>query len=272
MLTSSPAAAASPAPAVAPLSWTLWLDDAPRPGWSNMALDAALLDRATGGEASLRLYRWDPSCLSFGRHEPAMLRYDRVAIAARQLDTVRRPTGGRAVWHAAELTYAIAAPAAAFGDLGRAYRLIHLMLQRALRSMGVAARLAPDPAGPAALNGGACFASPAGGEVVTEGGKLVGSAQLRQNGALLQHGSLLLDGDQQMVRAVTRGDTADPRCTTLARELGRPVSFAEAADAVILAAREWPGAWHELRTPSDVLRSAEAHAARFRSPEWTWRR
>lgn len=179
MLTARPAVAAPLARTVAPLRWTLWLDEVPRPGWSNMALDAALLDLAIGREA----------------------------IAARQLDTVGRPTGGRAVWHAAELSYAIAAPAAAFGDLARAYRLIHAMLQRALRSRGVAAWLAPDPAGPAALNSGACFASPAGGEVVTEGGKLVGSAQLRHNGALLQHGSLLLDGDQQMVRAVTRGDT-----------------------------------------------------------------
>ena len=64
------------------LALTLWLDAVPRPGWLNMAIDLALLERAAGGEAWLRLYAWSPSCLSFGRHEPATRRYDRERIAA----------------------------------------------------------------------------------------------------------------------------------------------------------------------------------------------
>ncbi len=76
-----------------------------------MATDAALLDEADrSGRAFLRLYRWSPPCLSFGRHEPAATRYDRVAIARLGIDVVRRPTGGRAVWHEHEVTYAVAAP------------------------------------------------------------------------------------------------------------------------------------------------------------------
>jgi lipoate-protein ligase A len=106
--------------------WHLWLDQTPRPGWANMAIDQALLDRAERqGESWLRLYRWAPHCLSFGRHEPATRRYDPDRIAELGLDTVRRPTGGRAVWHAQELTYAVAAPSARFGSLPAAYLEIH---------------------------------------------------------------------------------------------------------------------------------------------------
>ena len=76
-----------------------------------MALDAALLEAAErDGLRALRLYAWQPGTLSFGRNEPATRRYDRAAIEARGLATVRRPTGGRAVWHHHEVTYAVAAP------------------------------------------------------------------------------------------------------------------------------------------------------------------
>ncbi len=259
--------------AIAPLDWQLWVDHEARPGWANMAYDAALLEQAASGGAVLRLYRWGPWCLSFGRHEPALRRYDREAILARGLDTVRRPTGGRAVWHADELTYAVAAPACAFGDLARAYRLIHAMLQRAVRSLGVRAMLAPARTAVRPLDIGACFANPVGGEVMTAAGKLVGSAQLRQNGALLQHGSLLLSGTQDVVSDIARGAAAEAHCTTLAAELGRPVSFDEVVPAVIATAAEWPGTWHELRGPSANVRAqAERHAIQFKSPEWTWRR
>ena len=259
--------------AIAPLAWQLWVDNEGRPGWANMAYDSALLDQAASGSAILRIYQWQPWCLSFGRHEPALRRYDRDAILARGLDTVRRPTGGRAVWHAEELTYAVAAPAAAFGDLARAYRLIHAMLQRAVRSLGVRAVLAPAVAASRPLDAGACFANPVGGEVMTAAGKLVGSAQFRQNGALLQHGSLLLSGSQDVVRDVARGSAAEAHCTTLAGELGRPVPFGEVVAAVTGAAAAWPGTWHELRRPSADLRAlAERHAVQFQSPEWTWRR
>ena len=124
-------------------SWRLLLDLGGRPGWQNMALDQALLERASAGERWLRLYRWSPHCLSFGRHEPALRRYDRARIEARRLEVVRRPSGGRAVWHAEELTYAVAAPVDALGGLRQAYEEIHRMLLAALRLMGVRAEMAP---------------------------------------------------------------------------------------------------------------------------------
>src|SRR5256885_3753280 len=143
-----------------------------------MAVDVALLERADRmGEAFLRLYRFDPPCLSLGRNEAAA-RYDRAAIARLGLDVVRRPTGGSAVWHEHEVTYAIAAPIAAFGGLREAYCWIHGRLAAALQTLGVAATLAPDrPTASPPDRPGGCFAEPVGGEVLVDGQKLVGSAQ-----------------------------------------------------------------------------------------------
>src|SRR5882762_9114371 len=159
----------------------LSLDAAGRSGAENMAIDAELLDRADGtGRAFLRLYRFDPPCLSLGRNEPAA-HYDRAAITQRGLDLVRRPTGGRAVWHEHDVTYAVAAPIATFGCLRAAYHAIHARLAAAMHTLGVAATLAPDrlTARPPDRRG-ACFAAPVGGEVLVGGRKLIGSAQVRE--------------------------------------------------------------------------------------------
>ena len=163
-----------------------------------MAVDLALLDRAELGEGWFRLYTWNPYCLSLGRHEPASRRYDVDRIQALGLSTVRRPTGGRAVWHAHELTYAVAEPHRWFGSLREAYEAIHTLLAGALRSLGVPAALAPRGR-TAALDSGPCFAHPAGGEVLVGQRKIIGSAQLRQGPALLQHGSIILEDDQHLV-------------------------------------------------------------------------
>jgi lipoate-protein ligase A len=256
-----------------------WLDDTPRPGWQNMAIDCALLDLVRAGEgAVLRVYRWDPWCLSFGRHEPALRRYGRENVAARGIDVVRRPTGGRAVWHARELTYALAQPAADV-SLRESYRAIHGMLADAVRRLGAPALLAADPPRVAGVGAGACFAQPVGGEVIVSGRKVVGSAQLRQDGALLQHGSMLLEDDQAMVRdlggeglqARGQGPGAGGE-TTLRMALGRPVSFEEAAAAVHEAARAWEPSLAKVDTPAPILGMAERHAERFRSDDWTWQR
>ena len=251
----------------------LWLDPLPRPGWQNMALDAALLDRARRtGALVLRLYRWSPSCLSFGRHEPASRRWNRARIEALGLDTVRRPTGGRAVWHARELTYSLTAPVAAFGGLREAYLDIHGMLADALRRLGAHVELAPSPARAPGLASGPCFSSAVGGEVVVAGDKLVGSAQLREGEALLQHGSLLLDGDQHVLGEVALGATQLTRACALAQVVRRTVEFSEAACAVAEAARSWRTGWRVFQDEAAMLAAATPHAGRFGDPAWTWSR
>jgi lipoyl(octanoyl) transferase len=251
-------------------AFSVWTDALPHPGWLNMAIDTALLERAEAGERWLRLYTWDPPCLSFGRHEPAARRYDAERIETLGLPVVRRPTGGRAVWHAQELTYAVAVPIATLGSLQESYREIHLLLRDALRSLGAAAELAPAGR-PNPVDAGACFASPTGGEVMIAGRKVVGSAQLRQGTALLQHGSVLLDGDQATVAAVSRGAAPADLSAPLSQVLGRPVGWAEAAEAIVAAVEaRWGLPSARAHSPDAILDRAMAHAERFRSTSWTW--
>lgn len=254
------------------MRWHLIVEPHGRSGAENMAQDEALLYEADRtGAAFLRLYRWTPPCLSFGRNEPARARYDRVAIERLGFDVVRRPTGGRAVWHEHELTYAVAAPVAAFGTLRASYRAIHERLAAALRRLGAAAALAADRAAPALDDvSGACFAAPVGGEVVVAGRKLVGSAQVRHGSAFLQHGSMLLDGTQQRLQAISRQPSAVSGHTTLSAILGRSVSFEEVASAIAAA---WacplvPSA----HPPTTARESFRVRPSAFADPSWTWRR
>jgi len=186
-----------------------------------MGVDVELLaESARSGVKFLRLYRWDPPTLSLGRNQP-------ITAIAHDLPIVRRPTGGKAVWHEYEVTYAVAAPIAMFGSLRNAYCQIHTRLAEALRSLRVDATLAPyRPTVRPSDGPTSCFAAPAGGEILVNGRKLVGSAQVRRGDAFLQHGSILLDGSQDRVA----GGTAE---TTLALVLGRSVTFEEVTRAVV---------------------------------------
>lgn len=250
--------------------YRVWLDLEGRPGWQNMAIDHTLLERGAGGERWLRLYRWEPGCLSFGRHEPAMRRYDRERIESLGLDTVRRPTGGRAVWHAEELTYAVAAPSEALGALREAYHAIHGVLLSAIHRLGAAAELAPAGRS-TSVDAGACFAVPVGGEILTGGRKLVGSAQVRAGGGLLQHGSILLDGTQDVVRDVTRAGSPRDLATSLADAIDPAPGAEQVAHAIAQAAGElWSTAPVTHAGGAEVLRDACHHESRYRSPDWTW--
>ena len=133
-------------PTVTLPQWQLFIDPDGHSGAENMAVDQALLDGADrDGSSALRLYRWDPPCLSFGRNESAISHYDRAKIERLGIDVVRRPTGGSAVWHEHEVTYAVAAPIETFGSLREAYCAIHERIGAALRSMGAETSIAPYP-------------------------------------------------------------------------------------------------------------------------------
>lgn len=239
-----------------------------------MAVDAALLDRTVAtGDGFLRCYQWDPHCLSFGRHEPALRRYDVDRIRSEGLSCVRRPTGGRAVWHARELTYAVSAPLSEFGGMREAYVAIHGLLATAIESMGVSALLAPRSSLTPGLASGPCFATPVGGEVLVQGRKIVGSAQLRAGDAFLQHGSLLLEDDQSLLRDLAGLSLADPAEAALGSLLGRPVTFEEAAEALATTVLpRFDGLVQVDRLPESIESGAALHAGRFQSDAWTWLR
>ena len=248
------------------------LADGPADAAHNMATDLALLDLAAErGIGFVRTYTWAPFALSFGANEPALKRYDRDAISARGLSVVRRPTGGRAVWHAEELTYTVAAPEGALGSLAESYRRIHEILVEALGgALTVATQGTPTPA----LDAGACFASPVGGEVTSPLGKVVGSAQLRERGAFLQHGSILLGNRQELVAAITRGHPPAIAAASLAEVLGRTISAQEVATAIHSRFAAHLGAPSTLdpELQAALQTRTAMHRPRFVDDAWTWRR
>jgi len=224
-------------------SWRL-LRDSAADGAANMARDEALLASAARGAApTLRLYAWIRPTLSLGAHQPGA-DADLHACRRRGVDLVRRPTGGGAVLHDAEVTYAVA------GRLGRSpfpysvvgvYEGIAAALVAALARMNV-----PAVAGCSATRErppADCFARPAHREILVGGRKLIGSAQLRRRGAFLQHGSILLDFDPARLREVLRAAAREtpsaeggvgPRAPMTLREwTGRAVSATEVEDALI---------------------------------------
>ena len=239
----------------------------------NMALDEALMRRAArSGEAVLRAYAWRTPTLSLGRNQAAAATYD--AVRARELgvEIVRRPTGGRALLHHREITYSVTAPALA--DLRESYARINRILLHALRQLGAPAQLA-SPATRAPLPGDApCFETPVAGELVIGDRKLVGSAQWRDGGALLQHGSILVDDDQPLLaRLATRPLPSAPPAATLREALGRAPSLGEVAEQLFAAVRalEDPAA-EMLGDEAELEREALDLRERYRDAAWTWRR
>lgn len=255
---------------------TRWrvLDSGAADGATNMATDHALLARAaTGGEAVLRIYAWARPTLSLGMHERA--RVTAAALRAHGLDVVRRPTGGRALLHHREVTYSITAPAAGIG-LGESYRAINTLLLAALRRLGVEAAPAERRARATSPDGAPCFAEPNVGELVVNGRKLVGSAQRRDQGALLQHGSVLLADDQGVIAHLRSSDAAGAPPTaaaSLTDILGRDVTYAEVRDALLAALRDAVGAHAVTPLETSSIAPAISNArAQYRDAKWTWRR
>ena len=269
------------------LRWRV-LVDPPASGPKNMAVDHALAACSSPGEAVLRIYRWSRPTVSFGRNEPARDRYDPAAGRDAGVDFVRRPTGGRAVLHDRELTYAAILPLTRRGGLRATYGLINRGLMEALWSLGVPAVMAEARGSLGDLNSGPCFDEPAPGEVTVAGRKLVGSAQARLEGAILQHGSLLIGPGQE--RLLTLGSKSDEfragapggypenpapiqAPISLEEVLGQAPPWYDLVEAIISGLSDVTGGdWHrgELSEPERV-KSME-FAKQYASAEWTWRR
>jgi lipoate-protein ligase A len=241
-----------------------------------MALDHALALCLQADEGVVRLYSWARPTVSFGRNEPARGRYTSEGAAAAGVDLVRRPTGGRAVVHARELTYAVVAPVGTWGGLREAYYAIHRALAFALRNLGVPAEVGAGggAAPPLRPDAGPCFRAPAAGEIVALGRKLVGSAQARFGRALLQHGSILLDDDQPLLarlgpEAFAAG-VAPATLRDLIGQAGIDELAEEVARSLVLALG---GRWREgAYRPGEISEAERLEAERYALDTWTWRR
>lgn len=167
--------------------------DGPGSGEYNMSRDARLLaDHRSGDDPVLRIYRWSPPAVSCGYHQPDT-DFDFPEIQARGFDFVRRPTGGRAILHAQELTYAVigSSPSDLFGaTLHGTYMKINTALVRFLESFGLEADISAGESLTDA-RGAICFRTAGRHEITVGGRKIIGSAQRRTEGVFLQHGSIL---------------------------------------------------------------------------------
>jgi lipoate-protein ligase A len=164
----------------------------------NMALDEAILHHVEkGGRPLFRLYGWKPWCLTLGHFQKPDEEVDRQAAAEAGIDVVRRYTGGRAVFHAQELTYSVICPVGKDEEWksgGQVYEQVSEILAQSLRDLGVEAFLqkADTPLPSHGDVAPPCFSSTAKSEVEVGRRKLIGSAQRRGKGVILQHGSILI--------------------------------------------------------------------------------
>lgn len=267
--------------------WRL-IYDQPALGARNMAVDEAILQAVSAGDSppTLRLYAWDPFCLSLG-YAQAEADVDAARLAAFGWYTVRRPTGGRAILHGDELTYSVTVPMnhpLADGDILASYRTISIGLLDALKMLGAQPQSELHPESQQVVKGPVCFEVPSHYEITSGARKLIGSAQVRRSKGILQHGSLPLYGDVARICEVLRFDTEDQRETardrvreraiTLEDAAGRRIEWEEAATAVADAfAQRFSLNWQESGlSASEEARAAQLEAEQYSSPAWQHKR
>jgi len=257
--------------------WRLLLAE-PRSGAENMARDSALQARAArSGETVFSIYSWTRPTLSFGRHQPATGLYDIEKIRSANVDVVRRPTGGRAILHDHEVTYSVTAPLKDAAPLRETYSRINRILLDGLGRLGVGVELASPGERAAAPSMRPCFETPGEGELVASGSKLVGSAQWRDESALLQHGSILVEDDQSSLTSfVTPGAGSRseliPQPATLHALLGRSPNVAEVAGAMFDAVRSLEDEDATELAEDEMREETMSHIPHFLDEGWTWRR
>ncbi|HHX27474.1 MAG: lipoate--protein ligase family protein [Bacillota bacterium] len=173
------------------------LSHGPAKGSRNMAVDEAILRSCARGDTgpTLRFYQWDPACLSLGYFQDLSREVDVEALPSLGVDLVRRLTGGKAVLHDDEITYSVVVPEKMLpGSVLETYRRISQALVEGLRLMGIPAAIAALERGVTSrdprFRQAACFSAPSWFEILWDGKKLIGSAQNRKNGVILQHGSI----------------------------------------------------------------------------------
>jgi lipoate-protein ligase A len=255
-----------------------------------MAVDEAILEHIQRGESkpTLRLYAWNPACLSLG-HAQSFKDVDVARLRAHGWDVVRRLTGGRAILHTDELTYSVTGGAdepVLSGGVLESYNRIAQALLFAIRELGLPVEMKAhaDADAPAALNlNPVCFEVPSTYEITVNGKKLIGSAQARKKEGVLQHGSLPLTGDlTRICQALVFEDESKrenaaqrllARATTVESILGKEIIWEQAAASFVKGFEVQLGIHFERRvlSASESARADELVTEKYANPTWTER-
>lgn len=270
-------------------NWRL-ISSNPAPGAWNMAVDEAILE-FTGNskvQPTLRLYAWDPPCLSLGYAQPSR-DVDRTALDLNGWHLVRRPTGGRAILHTDELTYSVIGPASEprlAGSVLESYQLLSRALLAALQSLGINAQATNKENSvtpPNSDTNPVCFEAPSYYEITFNGKKLIGSAQARRKEGILQHGTLPLCGDHTRITRALFYPDPEARKTAAERLLERAITVEGAINREILwdtVARAFSEAFASTLniqftlqdlTESEKARAEELVSLKYANPDWTYR-
>jgi lipoate-protein ligase A len=267
-------------------AWRLIIDSPAHGAW-NMAVDEAILESTGRAESppTLRLYDWQPACLSLGYAQP-FADADVVRLQERGWELVRRPTGGRAILHVDELTYSVVAPASealVAGSLLESYNRLAAALLRGVRLLGLDAQMKAAPGADRHSQNPVCFEVPSAYEITVDGRKLIGSAQARRRVGVLQHGSLPLCGAlERITDALTYPDDQDrqqaagrlqARAASVQSVLQRAVSWNDAAAAIVRGFEEALDLRFEraLLTESENRRAHALVREKYGNSEWTQR-
>lgn len=256
-------------------TWRLYDDLGGASGAEQMALDEALLEAAeadSGFTPTLRLYAFDPACLSMGRTQ-AMASVDADFAEANELDLVRRPTGGMGVLHHQELTYSFVARIENpfTGSIEQNYTLLSEALAAGFAGH-FRMKCELEPARPDKTDSGACFIAPGLKELKIGGRKLVGSAQRRLRHAFLQHGAIPLKTDYALHAGCFKMAESELRAAMidLSEAAGKSVDLAAAAWAVTLGMKQrFAVEFRGDRLPAPIAARAEVLAReKYASAEW----
>ena len=268
-------------------TWRLLITPPARGVW-NMALDESILEHIGRGESipTLRLYAWDPPCLSLGHAQP-FADVDMTRLKERGWEVVRRATGGRAILHTDELTYSVIAPLndpRVEGSVLESYNRLAQALLLAVKQLEVPVEMKNEITQDDILrNNPVCFEVPSTYEITVDGKKLVGSAQARKKEGVLQHGSLPLTGDLTRICQALMFENESARenaskrllqrATTVESALGRGISWETAAQAFIHAFEAQLGLSFEKGelSESESKRTDELVSEKYGHASWTER-
>ena len=267
-------------------TWRLLITPPARGAW-NMALDESILEHIGRGESlpTLRLYAWDPACLSLGHAQP-FADVDMARLRERGWEVVRRATGGRAILHTDEITYSVIAPTdepRVAGTVLESYNRLAQALLLAVQKLELPVEMKEGRTENGASPNPVCFEVPSTYEITVDGKKLIGSAQARKKEGVLQHGSLPLTGDlaricQALVfeNESARADASKrllARAATVESALGRAVRWETAAQAFMHAFESQLGLCLQEGglSESESKRTDDLVKEKYDHPSWTER-